>query len=140
MCAQGTPPEAILMDYEMPVLNGPSATRLLRQQGCMVFIIGVTGNVMRTDIDYFKSCGVDAVFTKPLSKESVDKLVARIALPRYDRGSSSKWSVASSSVSSHLSTPSQMANALHSQLLLASQPHHPAPTAPPPTRPRTAGE
>ncbi|KAJ1427832.1 CheY-like superfamily [Ochromonadaceae sp. CCMP2298] len=64
MCAQGRPPEAILMDYEMPVLNGPSATRLLREQGCSSFIIGVTGNAMQADMDFFKSCGADAVFAK----------------------------------------------------------------------------
>jgi CheY-like chemotaxis protein len=33
------------MDFEMPVLNGPSATKLLREQGCTVHIVGVTGNV-----------------------------------------------------------------------------------------------
>jgi CheY-like chemotaxis protein len=43
MCAQNTPPEVILMDYEMPILNGPGSTRLLREQGCGCFIIGVTG-------------------------------------------------------------------------------------------------
>ncbi|KAJ1380660.1 hypothetical protein B484DRAFT_411969 [Ochromonadaceae sp. CCMP2298] len=52
------------MDYEMPVLNGPSATRLLREQGCSCFIFGVTGNVMQKDIDFFISCGADAVFAK----------------------------------------------------------------------------
>ncbi|KAJ1384440.1 CheY-like superfamily, partial [Ochromonadaceae sp. CCMP2298] len=79
MCAQGTPPEAILMDYEMPVLNGPSATRLLREQGCSCFILGVTGNVMRADIDFYKSCGADDVFTKPLNAKMVDDLMARIS-------------------------------------------------------------
>eukprot|EP00601_Ochromonadales_sp_CCMP2298_P000950 CAMPEP_0173176858 /NCGR_PEP_ID=MMETSP1141-20130122/4688_1 /TAXON_ID=483371 /ORGANISM="non described non described, Strain CCMP2298" /LENGTH=467 /DNA_ID=CAMNT_0014099233 /DNA_START=3 /DNA_END=1410 /DNA_ORIENTATION=+ len=84
MCAQGTPPAAILMDFEMPVLNGPSATRLLREQGCSSFILGVTGNVMKADMDYFKSCGADAVFAKPLTSESVGKVMARIAMPRAE--------------------------------------------------------
>ncbi|KAJ1398123.1 histidine kinase-like ATPase, partial [Ochromonadaceae sp. CCMP2298] len=84
MCAQGTPPCAIFMDFEMPVLNGPSATRLLREQGCTAFILGVTGNVMKADMDYFKSCGADAVFAKPLTTESVEKVMARIAMPRAE--------------------------------------------------------
>ncbi|KAJ1437683.1 hypothetical protein B484DRAFT_428238, partial [Ochromonadaceae sp. CCMP2298] len=81
--------KVILMDFEMPVLNGPSATRLLREQGCRVHIIGVTGNVMRADIDYFKSCGADAVFAKPLNKDSVDKLMVRISTPRAEGRSDS---------------------------------------------------
>ncbi|KAJ1431960.1 hypothetical protein B484DRAFT_448120, partial [Ochromonadaceae sp. CCMP2298] len=79
MCAQGTPPSAILMDFEMPVLNGPSATRLLREQGCSCFIFGVTGNVMKDDKDFFISCGADAVFAKPLNEESVMTLITKIA-------------------------------------------------------------
>jgi len=46
MCAKHTPPGVILMDYEMPVLDGPSATKQLREKGCSCFIIGVTGNVV----------------------------------------------------------------------------------------------
>ncbi|KAJ1426447.1 CheY-like superfamily [Ochromonadaceae sp. CCMP2298] len=86
MCAQGTPPAAILMDFEMPVLNGPSATRLLREQGCSCLIIGVTGNVMRADKDFFISCGADAVFAKPINAEIVMTLLTKIATPRAGAG------------------------------------------------------
>ncbi|KAJ1427356.1 hypothetical protein B484DRAFT_330036 [Ochromonadaceae sp. CCMP2298] len=86
MCAQGTPPAAILMDYEMPVLNGPSATRLLREQGCSCLIIGVTGNVMKADKDFFISCGANDVFAKPVNTESVLKLLSKIATPRAGAG------------------------------------------------------
>ncbi|KAJ1398499.1 hypothetical protein B484DRAFT_424911, partial [Ochromonadaceae sp. CCMP2298] len=88
MCAQGTPPSAILMDYEMPVLNGPSATRQLREQGCSCLIMGVTGNVMQADVDFFKSCGADAVFAKPLNADDIMKLITKIASPKAgSRGS-----------------------------------------------------
>ncbi|KAJ1399551.1 histidine kinase-like ATPase [Ochromonadaceae sp. CCMP2298] len=66
MCAQNTPPFAILMDYEMPVLNGPASTIQLRERGCTAFILGVTGNVMKDDKDFFVSCGADDVFIKVL--------------------------------------------------------------------------
>ncbi|KAJ1434355.1 hypothetical protein B484DRAFT_446682 [Ochromonadaceae sp. CCMP2298] len=89
MVEMGTPPEAILMDYEMPVMNGPTSTKNLREMGCSCFIIGVTGNVMQADMDFFKSCGADAVFAKPLSTESVEKLMARISsVPPMARNSS----------------------------------------------------
>jgi CheY-like chemotaxis protein len=47
MCSDHRPPEAVLMDYEMPVMNGPTATKQLREMGCGSYIIGVTGNVMK---------------------------------------------------------------------------------------------
>jgi CheY-like chemotaxis protein len=72
------------VDSEMPVLNGPGSTKMLREQGCSCYIIGVTGNVMQADVDFFKSCGVDAVFAKPLSTKLVEQLLARISTPRKE--------------------------------------------------------
>jgi len=66
---------AILMDYEMPVLNGPSATRQLREQGCSCFIIGVTGSTVPEDKGFFISCGADVVFTKPLKADDIMTLM-----------------------------------------------------------------
>lgn len=60
------PFDAILMDYEMPVKNGPQATKELREKGCAGFIVGITGNVLPSDIQFFKDHGVDAVLPKPL--------------------------------------------------------------------------
>jgi CheY-like chemotaxis protein len=64
--------DAVLMDYEMPVLNGPDATEKLRQLGCAALIIGVTGNVLPTDIDLFKSKGANTVLAKPLNIEAFE--------------------------------------------------------------------
>jgi signal transduction histidine kinase/CheY-like chemotaxis protein len=60
------PYELILMDYEMPVMNGPSAARQLRQNRCNLLIIGVTGNVLPEDKAFFLEHGADLVLTKPL--------------------------------------------------------------------------
>jgi CheY-like chemotaxis protein len=38
--------DTILMDYEMPIMNGPAATRAIRGLGCDSFIVGITGNVL----------------------------------------------------------------------------------------------
>jgi CheY-like chemotaxis protein len=38
--------DTILMDYEMPIMNGPVATKAIRALGCDSFIIGITGNVL----------------------------------------------------------------------------------------------
>ena len=62
------PIDSILMDYEMPVLNGPDATKILREKGYIdVTIIGVTGNVLADDINYFILAGANKVLPKPVN-------------------------------------------------------------------------
>ena len=58
---------SIIMDFEMPVMNGPTATGHLRAMGCTVPILGVTGNLLPDDVIYFKSQGANQVFGKPLN-------------------------------------------------------------------------
>jgi CheY-like chemotaxis protein len=71
------PIDTILMDYEMPVLNGPSATQKLREKGCAALVIGVTGNVLTDDITYFKSMGADAVLAKPVKLTLIEEYWGR---------------------------------------------------------------
>ncbi|KAG7363863.1 diatom histidine kinase like-protein [Nitzschia inconspicua] len=59
--------DTILMDYDMPFMNGPDATRALRDLGYDGFIVGVTGNLLVEDVDHFKSCGANEVLAKPIS-------------------------------------------------------------------------
>ena len=61
------PYQSILMDYEMPVMDGPSAAQELRRKGCDSFIIGVTGNLLLEDVEYFKHCGANGVVGKPVN-------------------------------------------------------------------------
>jgi CheY-like chemotaxis protein len=61
------PFDAILMDFEMPVMNGPAATAKLRALGCTAPIIGITGNVLPADVQLFKQHGATAVLPKPLN-------------------------------------------------------------------------
>jgi CheY-like chemotaxis protein len=46
----GKPYDTILMDYEMPVMDGPTASKEIRALGCDSFIVGVTGNALPEDI------------------------------------------------------------------------------------------
>jgi CheY-like chemotaxis protein len=61
--------DAILMDFVMPEMDGPTATKLIREQGFIKPIYGITGNALQSDIDHFIQCGADRVFTKPLDIE-----------------------------------------------------------------------
>jgi CheY-like chemotaxis protein len=77
MVERGEPPEAILMDFEMPVMNGPTATARLRELGCACLILGVTGNVLPHDVAHFLAQGADAVLPKPVMSEDLQQLLAR---------------------------------------------------------------
>ena len=61
------PFDTILMDFEMPIMNGPDATALLRSMGYTGLILGATGNLLPDDVAHFKKQGADAVVGKPLS-------------------------------------------------------------------------
>ena len=49
------------------VKKGPDACAELREMGLDCVIIGVTGNVMKADVDYYLSKGAGSVLAKPFS-------------------------------------------------------------------------
>ena len=64
----------ILMDFEMPKMDGPTATRELRTKlGCTCLIFGVTGNVLPQDVKLFIEHGADKVIAKPLIMDRLEK-------------------------------------------------------------------
>jgi signal transduction histidine kinase/ActR/RegA family two-component response regulator len=76
------PVHMILMDFEMPRMNGPTATAKLRELGYKMPIIGVTGNVLAADKDYFVAHGADSVLHKPLSVEQLNAEISKIHMKR----------------------------------------------------------
>lgn len=73
-CDSGDSYDTVLMDWEMPNMNGPDATAELRQIGCKCWIIGVTGNMMAEDVKTFMDHGANAVLAKPLDIDELYKL------------------------------------------------------------------
>ena len=61
----------VLMDFEMPNMNGPTAACEMRAMGYTGVIIGVTGNALPAD-QLFQSKRADKVLIKQVTIEQVD--------------------------------------------------------------------
>ncbi|XP_075489711.1 histidine kinase CKI1-like [Primulina tabacum] len=75
------PFDCILMDCEMPIMNGIEATRRIRQEerfhGVRIPIVALTAHVWGEEIDTMIEAGVDDLLTKPLNKENFMKTVSK---------------------------------------------------------------
>lgn len=65
----------ILMDIQMPILDGVEATKLLREKGISTPIIAVTANAFDDDLKKYLSIGINDCVVKPIK---IQKLVAAI--------------------------------------------------------------
>ncbi|MDB5297484.1 MAG: luxQ 3 [Phycisphaerales bacterium] len=62
----GRPYDLILMDVQMPRMDGEMATRLLRADGYRGRIVALTANAMDADRDRCVAAGCDGFLTKPI--------------------------------------------------------------------------
>jgi CheY-like chemotaxis protein len=66
------PYNIILMDVQMPDMDGLEATRIIRQQSAhQPVIIAVTANAMQDDKDVCTEAGMDDYISKPIQLEKL---------------------------------------------------------------------
>lgn len=89
--------DAILMDMQMPVKDGFTATRELRELGVEIPIIALTANVMKDDEDKCRAAGCSDFLPKPVSKPRLLEMLAHVLPHTCEKVNSTPAAIGSSS-------------------------------------------
>ncbi len=69
--------DLVLMDMQMPVLDGLSATRELRAKGCWLPIVGLTANAFESDRLDCLEAGMNDFLSKPVTRRKLEQVLDR---------------------------------------------------------------
>ncbi len=94
--ADGQPYDIVLMDMQMPVMDGVTATRMLRENhGTEVLpIVAMTANAMQADRDRCLQAGMNGFVTKPLEPDVLWQALLTWVRPRPGLGRLPRMSAA----------------------------------------------
>lgn len=69
--------DLILMDVQMPVMDGHEATRALRKAGNRIPVVGLTANAMPEHRTACLNAGMDDYLSKPVRMKDLDEVIRR---------------------------------------------------------------
>ncbi len=70
--------DIILMDIQMPVMDGKAATRMIRKNGYQTPIVALTASVMPWDYEECINVGMDAYASKPVNISKLNNLITSV--------------------------------------------------------------
>jgi PAS domain S-box-containing protein len=77
--------DIIFMDINMPILDGISATKILRENGYTKPIVSLSANVIESDKKIFLEAGVDDTLNKPIILEEFEKVLQKYLGKEIDK-------------------------------------------------------
>lgn len=76
--------EIILMDIQMPMMDGYEAARALRKIGCEIPIVALSANAMKEDASKSKKAGMTTHLNKPIDTEKLFELLLKYISKKVD--------------------------------------------------------
>ena len=69
--------ELILMDIQMPIMDGYAATKVIRQNNTAIPIVALTANAMKEDLEKTRHAGMNEHLNKPIEVEKLYKILLK---------------------------------------------------------------
>jgi CheY-like chemotaxis protein len=99
--------DVVLMDLQMPVMDGMTATRKIREweTSSHIPIVALTANAMTGDRELCEAAGMDGYLTKPIEVERLRNILAKFGLEKLDAAPAGAATVEASSRASASPAP-----------------------------------
>ncbi len=72
--------DVVLMDIQMPGIDGFKAVSLLRQKGYVQPVAALTANALKSEMDSFRDRGFDEYLTKPIERPKLIQAIRRLSM------------------------------------------------------------
>ncbi len=84
MCEAGHPPKLILMDCQMPIMDGYEVTKALKEmmkknEISNIPIVALSANDKEFNVHCYKECGMADFLPKPLVKEDLARIISNLS-------------------------------------------------------------